>query len=134
MRRKSGLCAGQKSYSTPISTNPFCIDLYTFVQGCIVMLKQDRSPPTVSTKFQRKVQKIVKDSSHPSHRLFSLLPQASGTGASSLGPKGSLINSVYPRAIRLLNNLIEWPLRLFTLSPLPPLFLHCCYSMFIFYA
>jgi hypothetical protein len=29
---------------------------------------------------------------------------ASGSGAPSLGPKGSLINSFYPQAIRLLNN------------------------------
>ena len=36
-------------------------------------------------RWQRKAQKIVGDSSHPSHRLFSLLPH--GTRAPSLGPK-----------------------------------------------
>ena len=42
-------------------------------------------------RCQRKVLKLVKDSSHSSHRLFSLL--ASGTGVPSLGPKGFLTAS-----------------------------------------
>jgi hypothetical protein len=40
---------------------------------------------------QRKVQKIVKDSSHPSHRLFSLLPHCKQYR--SLGPNDSLTAS-----------------------------------------
>jgi hypothetical protein len=37
-------------------------------------------------RCQRKALKIVKDSSHPSHRLFSLLPH--GKRYQSLGPRG----------------------------------------------
>jgi hypothetical protein len=53
---------------------------------------------------------------------------ANGTGVQSLGPKGSLINSFFPQDIRLLNDPDNLNL------PLPPLFLHCCYSLFIIYA
>jgi hypothetical protein len=41
MGLRSGLCAGQSSSSTPISTNHFCMDLAL----CIVMLKQERAFP-----------------------------------------------------------------------------------------
>uniref|UniRef100_A0A4W5LKN7 Uncharacterized protein n=1 Tax=Hucho hucho TaxID=62062 RepID=A0A4W5LKN7_9TELE len=57
---------------------------------------------TLSSHFFVKAQRIVKDSSHPSHTVdFSLCYHtASDTGAPSLGPKGSF----YTQAIRLLNN------------------------------
>ena len=45
---------------------------------------------------QRKALKIVKDTSHPSHRLFSLLPHGKSRTK-------RLLNSFYPQAIRLLN-------------------------------
>ena len=51
---------------------------------------------------QRKAQKMIKDSSHPSHRLFSLLLY----GKRYRSPKSRakrLLNSFYPQAIRLLN-------------------------------
>ena len=44
-------------------------------------------------RCQKKALKIVKDSSHPSHRLFSLLPKSSSK---------RLLNSFYHQAIRLL--------------------------------
>ncbi|KAK6306453.1 hypothetical protein J4Q44_G00233780 [Coregonus suidteri] len=52
---------------------------------------------------QRKAQKIVKDSSHPGHRLFSLLPQSKQYQSSKSRSK-RLLNSFYPQAIKLLNN------------------------------
>ena len=51
----------------------------------------------------RKVQKIVKDSSHPSHRLFSLLPQVKQYRSAKARSK-RLLNSFYLQAIRVLNN------------------------------
>uniref|UniRef100_A0A673Y8N5 Reverse transcriptase domain-containing protein n=1 Tax=Salmo trutta TaxID=8032 RepID=A0A673Y8N5_SALTR len=52
---------------------------------------------------QRKAQKIVKDSSHPSHRLFSLLPHCKQYRNAKSRSK-RLLNSFDPQAIRLLNN------------------------------
>ena len=57
-------------------------------------------------RCQRNALKIVKDSSHPSHRPFSLLPH------------GKRYRSAKSRSKRLLI----------------PLFLHYCYSLFINYA
>ena len=39
-------------------------------------------------RSQRKAIKMVKDPSHPSHRLFSLYRMASDTGVTTLGQKG----------------------------------------------
>ena len=51
---------------------------------------------------QRKALKIVKDSSHPSHRLFSLLLHGKRYRSTKSSSK-KLLNSFYPQAIRLLN-------------------------------
>jgi hypothetical protein len=64
-------------------------------------------PPAIQDLYtrrcQRKVLKIVQDSSHPSHRLFSLLQHGKRyRGAKSRTKR--LLNSFYPQAIRLLNN------------------------------
>ena len=48
---------------------------------------------------QRRAQKIVKDSSHPSHRLFLLLPHGKRYRSAKPRPK-RLLNSFYPQAIR----------------------------------
>ena len=49
---------------------------------------------------QRKAHKIVKDSSHPSHRLvFSAIARQ------AVPERKFFLNSFYPQAIRLLNNL-----------------------------
>ena len=53
-------------------------------------------------RCQRKALKIVKDSSHPSHRLFSLLPHGKRYRSAKSRSK-RLLNSIYPQAIRLLN-------------------------------
>ena len=53
-------------------------------------------------RCQRKALKIVKDSSHPSHRLFSLLPHGKRYRSAKSRSK-RLLNSFYPQAIRLLN-------------------------------
>ena len=46
MGLRSGLCRGQSSSSTPISTNHFCMDLALCLYGPgIVMLKQERAFP-----------------------------------------------------------------------------------------
>ena len=52
---------------------------------------------------QRKALKIVKDSRHPSHRLFSLLPHGKRCRSTTSRSK-RLLNSFYPQAIRLLNS------------------------------
>jgi hypothetical protein len=52
---------------------------------------------------QRKALKIVKDSSHPSHRLFSLLPHGKRYRSTKSRSKW-LLNSFYPQAMRLLNS------------------------------
>ena len=52
---------------------------------------------------QRKAHKIVRDSSHPSLRLFSLLPHGKRYRSAKSRTK-RLLNSFYPQAIRLLNN------------------------------
>ena len=53
-------------------------------------------------RCQRKALKIVKDSSHPSHRLFSLLPLGKRYQSTKSRFK-RLLNSFLPQAIRLLN-------------------------------
>jgi hypothetical protein len=55
-----------------------------------------------SRRCQKKALKIVKDSSHPSHRLFSLLPR--GQWYQSTKSSKRFQNSFYPQAIRLLNS------------------------------
>ncbi|KAM9404490.1 uncharacterized protein ACWYII_028318 [Salvelinus alpinus] len=53
-------------------------------------------------RCQRKALEIVKDSSHPSHRLFSLLPHGKRYRSAKSRSK-RILNSFYPQAIRLLN-------------------------------
>jgi hypothetical protein len=53
-------------------------------------------------RCQRKPLKIVKDSSHPSHRLFSLVPHGKRYQSAKSRSK-SLLKSFYLRTIRLLN-------------------------------
>jgi hypothetical protein len=53
-------------------------------------------------RCQRKALKIVKDPSHPSHRLFSLLPHGKRYRSAKSRTKRPL-NSFYSQAIRLLN-------------------------------
>ena len=53
-------------------------------------------------RCERKALKIVKDPSHPSHRLFSLLPHGKRYRRAKSRTK-RLLNSFYPQAIRLLN-------------------------------
>jgi hypothetical protein len=54
-------------------------------------------------RCQRKAQNIVKDSSHPSHKLFSLLPHGKRYKSAKSRTK-RVLNSFYPQATRLLNN------------------------------
>jgi hypothetical protein len=53
-------------------------------------------------RYQKEALKIVKDSSHPSHRWFSLLPHSKRYQSTKSRSK-RLLNSIYPQAIRLLN-------------------------------
>ena len=50
---------------------------------------------------QRKALKMIKDSRHPSHRLFSLLPHGKQYRSTRSRSK-RLLNSFYPQAMRLL--------------------------------
>ena len=54
-------------------------------------------------RCQRNALNIVKDSSHPSHRLFSLLLHGKRYRSTKSRSK-RLLNSFYPQAIRLLNS------------------------------
>jgi DNA polymerase elongation subunit (family B) len=54
-------------------------------------------------RCQKKALKIVKDSSHPRHRLFSLVPHGKRYRSTKSRSK-MLLNSFYPQAIRLLNS------------------------------
>ena len=54
-------------------------------------------------RCQRKALKRVKYSSHPSHRLFSLLPHSKRYRSAKSRSK-RILNSFYPQAIRLLNS------------------------------
>ena len=63
--------------------------------------------PAIQDLYTRRCQwkslKIANDSSHPGHRLFSLLPH--GKQYRSAKPRSKmLLNSFYPQAIRLLNS------------------------------
>uniref|UniRef100_A0AAZ3QEV2 Reverse transcriptase domain-containing protein n=1 Tax=Oncorhynchus tshawytscha TaxID=74940 RepID=A0AAZ3QEV2_ONCTS len=62
--------------------------------------------PTIQDLYtrrcQRKALKIVKDPSHPSHRLFSLLPHGKWYRSAKYRTK-RLLNSFYPQTMRLLN-------------------------------
>uniref|UniRef100_A0A4W5LAU3 Reverse transcriptase domain-containing protein n=1 Tax=Hucho hucho TaxID=62062 RepID=A0A4W5LAU3_9TELE len=71
-------------------------------------------------RCQRKALKIVKDSSHPSYRLFSLLPHSKRYRSAKSRSK-RLLNSFYPQAIRLLSSQSKRPRlsSLFIFSPLP---------------
>ena len=53
-------------------------------------------------RCQRKALKMFKDPSHPSHRLFSLLPHGKRYRSAKSRTK-RLLNSFYPQDIRLLN-------------------------------
>jgi hypothetical protein len=62
--------------------------------------------PAIQDLFTRRCQrnalKIVKDSSHTSHRLISLLPYSKQYQSAKSRSK-RLLNSFYPQTIRLLN-------------------------------
>ena len=60
--------------------------------------------PAIQDLYTRRCQalKIVKDPSHPSHRLFSLLPHGKWYRSAKSRTK-RLLNSFYPQAIRLMN-------------------------------
>ena len=69
-----------------------------YVTGAKIPAIQD----LYTRQCQRKALKIVNDSSHPSHRLFSLLPHGKRYRSAKSRSK-RLLNSFYPQAIRLLN-------------------------------
>ena len=59
--------------------------------------------PAIQDLYNRKTHKIVRDSSHPTHRQFSLLPHGKRCRSAKSRTK-RLLNSFYPQAISLLNN------------------------------
>ena len=74
-------------------------------------------------RCQRKALKIVKDSSHPSHRLFSLLPHGKRYRSTKSRSK-RLLKQLQPPSHKTPEHLIKWLPRLFAF-PLPPI-LCCC--------
>ena len=69
-----------------------------FITGAKLPAIQD----LYTRRCQRNDQKTVKDYSHPSHRLLSLLPHGKRYLSAKSKPK-RLLNRLYPQAIRLLN-------------------------------
>ena len=69
-----------------------------YITGAKLPAIQDLYP----RRCQRKALNIVKGSSRPSHRLFSLLPHGKRYWSTKYRSK-KLLNSFYPQAIRLLN-------------------------------
>ena len=67
-------------------------------------------------RCQRKALKSVKDSSHSSHRLFSLLPYGKRYWSAKSRSK-RLLNSFYPPSHKTPEHLIKWLPRLFALPP-----------------
>jgi hypothetical protein len=62
-------------------------------------------PALEDTRCCRKSKKIIRDPSHPSHDLFSLLQSLRrGQYRSIMAKTGRLGNSFYPQTIRLLNS------------------------------
>ena len=70
-----------------------------YITGAKVPAIQD----LYTRRCQRKALKIVKNSSHSSHRLFSLLLYGKRFRRTKFRTK-MLLNSFYPQVIRLLNN------------------------------
>jgi hypothetical protein len=70
---------------------------------CITGSKLPAIQDLYTRRCQRKALKIVKDSSHPSHRWFSVVLHGKQyRSAKSMSKR--LLNSFYPQAIRLLNS------------------------------
>jgi hypothetical protein len=95
-----------------------------YITGAKLLAIQD----LYNRRCQRKAHKIVRDSSHPSNRLFSLLPHGKRYRSAKSRTK-RLLNIFYPQAIRMLNNSLN---RHRTIYIDPP-FVHCCYSLFVCY-
>ena len=84
--------------ATPTALLQIVVRTAQYITGAKLPAIQD----LYTKRCQRKALKIVKDSCHPSHRLFSLLPQGKWYRSAKSRSK-RLLNSFYPEAIRLLN-------------------------------
>ena len=84
-----------------------------------------------SRRCQRKTLKIVKDPSHPSHRLFDLLLH--GKRYRSAKSRRKRLQQFLPPSNKTPEQVTKWLPRLFALCAPQPLFLCCCYSLFIIY-
>ena len=83
------------------------------------------------TRGKRNGQKIVNDSSYPSHRLFSLLTHGKRYRSAKSRSK-RLLNSFYPLSHKTTEHLIKWLHRLFALTH-PPYFTVLLVSVVIIY-
>ena len=63
----------------------------------------DAKLPAIQDLYNSGAQKVVRDSSTPSHRLFSLLPHGKWYRIDKSRTKW-ILDNFYPQAIRLLNN------------------------------
>ena len=70
---------------------------------CMAQYITGAEVPAIQDLYTRKALQIVKDSSQPSHRLFSLLPHDKEYQRTKPGTN-RILNSFYPQAIRLLNS------------------------------
>ena len=74
-----------------------CMDQY------ITGAKRSAMQDLYTRRCQRKAQKVVKDSCHPSLRLFSLLPHSKRYRSAKSKSK-RFLNSFYPQLLRRVNN------------------------------
>ena len=78
------------------------------LQRIVQMTKLPATQDLHNRLCQKKANKIVRDSSHRSYRLFSLLPHGKRYRSAKSRTK-RLLNSLYPQAMRLLNNSYKSP-------------------------
>jgi hypothetical protein len=74
------------------------VDTAQYITGAELPAIQD----LYTRRCQMKALKMLKDSSHPSHRIFSLLPHGKRYQCTKCGTHNT-VNSFYPQAMRLLN-------------------------------
>ena len=89
-------------YGNCSSSDPKALQRVVRKAQCIAGAKLPAIQDLYTRQCQRKALTMVKDSSHPLRRLFSLLPHCKRYRSTKSRSK-RLLNSFYPQAIRLLN-------------------------------
>ena len=90
-------------YGNYLASNRKALQRIVRTAQYITGAKLSAIPDLYTTRYQRKALKSIKDSSHPSHGLFSLLLHGKRYRSAKSRSKW-LLNSFYLQAIRLLNS------------------------------